>query len=133
MKTKILVIDDDDAIREGLSLMLTSTGYDVRIAVSTSNLEAIIDEWHPALIVLDVMLSGEDGRDAARRLKTSKRHYRVPILLMSAHPSAQHDGLAAGADAFLAKPFDMKTFLEEVRRLTAPPSPSASHTRQFRN
>jgi DNA-binding response OmpR family regulator len=69
MNTKVLVIDDDSAIREGLALMLSSGGYDVRVATSTSNLEAIIDEWRPALIVLDVMLSGEDGRDATRRLK----------------------------------------------------------------
>jgi DNA-binding response OmpR family regulator len=78
-----------------------------------------MDGWQPALIVLDVMLSGEDGRDAVRRLKGSKRHHRVPIMLMSADPSARYDGLVAGADAFLAKPFDMTVILHEVSRLTA--------------
>ena len=120
MKTKVLVIDDDSAIREGLARALDFGGYDVRTAASASNLEAIIDEWQPALIVLDVLLSGEDGRDAARRLKRSKRHHRVPILLMSAHPSAQNDSVTVGADGFLAKPFDITMFFHEVGRLAAP-------------
>jgi DNA-binding response OmpR family regulator len=120
MKTRILVIDDDSAIREGLALALSFDGYDVRTRASASDVEAIIDEWQPALVVLDVMLSGEDGRDVARRLKRNTPYQHVPILLMSAHPSTRDDSVAACADAFLAKPFDMTTFLHEVGRLTSP-------------
>jgi DNA-binding response OmpR family regulator len=120
MRTKILVIDDDSAIREGLALALSFDGYDVRTRASAADLEAIIDAWQPALIVLDVLLSGEDGRDAARRLKRSTRYQHVPILLMSAHPWAHNDSLAAGADAFLAKPFDTTILLHKVGRLTSP-------------
>jgi two-component system, OmpR family, phosphate regulon response regulator PhoB len=120
MKTKVLVIDDDSAIREGLALALGFGGYAVRTRASAADLEAIIDAWQPALIVLDVLLSGEDGRDAARRLKRSKRYHHVPVLLMSAHPSARNDSVAAGADAFLEKPFDLSMFLREVARLTSP-------------
>ena len=64
---------------------------------------------------MDMLLSGTDGRDVCRKLKEDKDNSRLKIMMMSAHPDADKSCLEAGADDFIAKPFDMDYFLGRVK------------------
>ena len=114
---KILVVEDDDHIAEGLNLNLSLQEYDVAIA---SDGIAAIDkwqQWRPDLIVLDIMLPGLDGLSVLKQIRQEDK--RLPILILSAK-SASDDrvrGLSYGVDDYLSKPFDLNEFLLRVERL----------------
>lgn len=113
---KILIIDDDNDILEALKFLLEDAGYSVQTTNDGNYIEELIDnsELLPNLIILDVLLSGMDGRNIARRLKDEKTTKHIPILMISAHPPAQNSLKEYGADDFLAKPFDIEQLLEKV-------------------
>ena len=81
--------------------------------MSVTGLEETLNKTWPDLIIMDMLLSGADGRVVCRFLKDSDHYNHIPVLMISAHPSAKrmHD---AGADAFLEKPFDMQEFFNAV-------------------
>ncbi len=110
---KILAIDDDEAILEVVKFILEENDYEVRTS-ENGRISGILDEFEPDMILLDVLLSGEDGRDIARRLKSDKKTKNIPLVMISAHPSANVSAKAAGADEFIAKPFEIDHFLEVV-------------------
>lgn len=115
---RILVIDDDRGILASLELLLEDAGYDVQ--TSTKNGEFIdeaIRAKPPDLIILDILLSGHDGRTICKKLKSQKKTRRIPIILISAHPNAQAMSEEAGADGFLAKPFDIDALLDQIKEL----------------
>jgi CheY-like chemotaxis protein len=100
----VLVADDDDAVRALLVEALRAEG--VRVT-ATSNGQAALDAAGlvgPAAVLLDIVMPRVDGFEVARRLKAAAGTRSVPILAISAHP-VERDALAAGCDAFLAKPF----------------------------
>lgn len=113
---KILVIDDDEGILEAFELMLTSLGYEVE--TSTKNGDYLEQKLKslPDLIILDVLLSGTDGRDICKKLKTQEHTKHIPIIMVSAHPDARDTALEAGAEDFLAKPFDMGDLLKKIEK-----------------
>ena len=110
----ILVVDDDPDILLMLQALLEDEGYQVRVAKSGSLVDRLPTLDLPDLIVLDMLMSGSDGRDIARRLKQQQETQRIPILMLSAHPSAEQEARAAGADDFLAKPFELEVLLTKV-------------------
>jgi CheY-like chemotaxis protein len=115
---KILVIDDDLGILEALDMLLQEEGY--RTEVSTKNgeyVERSIEREPPDLIILDILLSGHDGREICKRLKSDERTRHIPVMLISAHIRAELSAIEAGADAFLAKPFDISDLLDKVAEL----------------
>jgi DNA-binding response OmpR family regulator len=113
----ILVIDDDPSILHALESMLTMSGYDVAaIAENGPVLKSQLEKQHPHLIILDVMLSGSDGREICKRLKDTSQTSDVPIVMISAHPDVRESSLAAGAQAFLSKPFDMDELLTTISK-----------------
>ena len=114
---KILVVEDDAHIAEGLNLNLSLQGYDV--AVAPDGIAAIDKwrQWHPDLIVLDIMLPGLDGLSVLKQIRQEDK--QLPILILSAK-SASDDrvkGLSYGVDDYLSKPFDLNEFLLRVERL----------------
>jgi len=134
---KILVVEDDAHISEGLNLNLSLQGYDVCIA---SDGLAALDQWrqwHPDLIVLDIMLPGIDGLSVLQQIR--QEDPQIPILILSAK-SASDDrvkGLAFGVDDYLSKPFNLDEFLLRIERLLtraawyhteAPTQPAAETT-----
>jgi DNA-binding response OmpR family regulator len=111
----ILVLDDEPDLLEFLSVLLADEGYQVQTVQTADDLERTLQEGVlPALFVLDLLLSGSDGRGLVQRLKDEERTRDVPILMASAHPSADREANAAGADAFLSKPFEIDEFLAVV-------------------
>jgi two-component system KDP operon response regulator KdpE/two-component system response regulator MprA len=117
-KRRLLVVDDDPGILESLQLLLEDAGYDVRTSTKNGDfVSAHVRREPPDLIILDILLSGHDGRTICRQLKTDAATSMIPIVLISAHPSAAATAMQAGADAFLAKPFDIDDLLSNVENL----------------
>ncbi len=112
----IVVVDDDPSILAALNSMLTMYGYNV-VTLSEDGPELVdyIEKIKPSLIILDVMLSGEDGRTICRNLKEDIKTSNIPVVMISAHPDVKETSLAAGAVMFLPKPFDMNELITIVQ------------------
>jgi CheY-like chemotaxis protein len=116
---RILVVDDDPAILLFLRAMLEDEGYTVVTTDKGEYVEGLHDGGLPHFIILDMLLSGKDGREIARHIKSREETKHIPILMISAHPLAEQEALAAGADDFLAKPFEMDDLLAKVAKYLA--------------
>jgi two-component system response regulator MprA len=114
---RVLVIDDDRAVRDALRRAFTLDGYEVHAA--DGGLEGLqrLDETRPDVIVLDVMMPDVDGLEVCRRLRAQGD--RTPILMLTARDAVSDriDGLDAGADDYLVKPFDVGELTARVRAL----------------
>jgi DNA-binding response OmpR family regulator len=120
-RKKILVIDDEPDILEFLQELLEHEGYAVTITDKAEYVENLRAGDSPDLILIDVLLSGKDGRDIVKRLKSQEATRNVPVIMFSAHLNAEKSARKAGADDFVAKPFEMDEVLEKIakRVLTA--------------
>jgi CheY-like chemotaxis protein len=114
----IIVVDDEPDIEFALTLMLGDAGYHV-VAVSQGDdlIKLLRTERSPDLILLDMLLAGRDGREIVRGLKADPSTRSIPVLMISAHPRAAREAADAGADGFLAKPFDLDTLVATVAAL----------------
>ncbi|MBV9021885.1 MAG: response regulator transcription factor [Ktedonobacteraceae bacterium] len=114
-KKTILIADDDLGILDALTLLLEDAGYEV----TTVSDGATIREVHtapPDLLLLDIWLSGWNGRDICIALKSAEQTKHMPILLFSANKDTGKIAQEAGADDFIAKPFDMDELLEKIEK-----------------
>ena len=103
----VLIIDDNTDILFMLKAMLTMKGYSVSTKENADNLENTLKTVAPGVIIMDMLLSGTDGREVCKSLKIDPLFVHIPIIMISAHPQAREECLAYGADYFLEKPFDM--------------------------
>jgi len=113
-KSLILVLDDDPDICIMIKMVLDYYGYDAMDAENEENATKIISSNHVDLVIMDMLLSGADGTDICRRLKQDKVTSSIPILMFSAHPTAKDSCLAAGADDFISKPFEMNDMMDKI-------------------
>lgn len=116
MAKKILVVDDDEGILGAFQAMLESVGYEVKTTPDADYLLKLKKKDLPDLILLDVLLSGADGRDVCKFLRSQKDTKGVPVIIVSAHPSAEKSIKKVGANDFLAKPFKMSELLAKVEK-----------------
>lgn len=114
---KILVIDDDPDILEAVQLVLSTGGYDSDATTKGDETCQRVRDYNPDLIILDVLLSGNDGRKICKTLKADSRTKQIPIIMISAHPTAKDSVKECGADAFVAKPFSVDELLSKVEKL----------------
>jgi len=116
---QILVVDDDPGILETIRLMLEDEGYFVQTSEKGDYAESLRDDNDglPDLIVLDVLLSGKNGRAICKKLKSQYDTRHIPVVMISAHPDAERTVKDVGADAFVAKPFSIDTLLDTIARL----------------
>ncbi|MHB8908771.1 MAG: response regulator transcription factor [Syntrophales bacterium] len=114
---RILIIEDDAHIAEGLKLNLSLQGYEAAIAASGTDGLTMWKEWNPDLIVLDIMLPGLDGLSVLRHIRLEDE--RLPVLILSAkgEPDDRIKGFSYGVDDYLAKPFNLEEFLLRIDRL----------------
>lgn len=114
---RILVIEDDQHIAEGLKFNLKMKGYHVAVAPDGASGLQQWKQWRPHLIVLDIMLPGVDGLSVLRNIRLEDE--RLPILILSAKADIEDkiEGLAFGVDDYLTKPFNLDEFLLRVERL----------------
>ncbi|HYK08649.1 MAG TPA: response regulator transcription factor [Candidatus Eisenbacteria bacterium] len=114
-KKEILVADDDPAICEGIAMILDDAGYAVTTTTDGRTVKDV-QRHHPDLIILDIWMSGVDGRDICKQLKSKKQTKNIPIIMISANKDTEKIAKNAGADGFIAKPFEMKELLTTVGR-----------------
>ena len=114
---RILVVDDDRSLRDALRRALTLAGYEVDLAETGQEGLTRIAADAPDAVVLDVGMPGIDGLEVCRRLRNAGN--RVPVLMLTARESVEDriDGLDAGADDYLAKPFDVGELKARLRAL----------------
>jgi DNA-binding response OmpR family regulator len=111
---KILVVDDDPGLRELLQEYLTREGYEVAVVADGIAMEHYLQQATVNLVILDLMLPGEDGLSLARKLRAGGR---LPIIMLSARGEDVDRiiGLEVGADDYLAKPFNPRELLARIR------------------
>lgn len=110
---RILVADDDPAIGHSIKMLLEDEGYVVETTADGETVRAIKDNL-PHLILLDIWMSGMDGRDVAMHLKTQPATTGIPIIMISANRDIKKIATDYGADDFLAKPFDIDDLLKKI-------------------
>ena len=116
MKERILIIEDDEGIVRVLRRALSYEGYTVDTALDGENGLYIARDHHPDLVILDLMLPGMDGIEVCQRLRSGGS---VPILMLTAKDAIQDrvQGLDAGADDYMTKPFELDELLARIRAL----------------
>jgi two-component system, cell cycle response regulator DivK len=116
----VLVVDDNDDTRAMYAHLLRSAGFEVKLAANGDDALTAADEG-PALIIMDLAMPGLNGWEATRRLKTGERTKDIPVIVLTAHSLDHYRdvAVAAGCDAFLAKPCAIEDLVAEVRRLLA--------------
>ncbi|MCW8828478.1 MAG: response regulator [Gammaproteobacteria bacterium] len=112
----LLVVDDDRALRERLSRYLTEQGFRVTVAEDGPAMDAFLAKQTPDVVILDIMLPGEDGLSLAHRLRANSD---IPIIMLSAlgDDVDRIIGLEIGADDYLSKPFNPRELLARIRVL----------------
>ena len=113
-KAFILVLDDDRDICMMIKMVLEYYGYDAMESDNEESAKEIMSSNRVDLIIMDMLLSGADGTDICKRLKQNENTSSIPVLMFSAHPTARESCLAAGADDFISKPFEMNDMIDKI-------------------
>jgi DNA-binding response OmpR family regulator len=111
---KVLIVDDDHAILEAMQIAIEDEGYDVMTVADGNSAAAKAKEFLPHIILLDLLLSGKDGTEIIGLLREQPETKGIPVILLSAHPTAAETAKKCGATDFLAKPFDVDELLDKV-------------------
>lgn len=114
---KILVVDDEQAVRESLRRSLAFNGYQVVLAEDGVQALEVIEREQPGLVILDVMMPRMDGLEVCRQLRSEGDDRPILILTARDNVSDRVGGLDAGADDYLAKPFALEELMARVRSL----------------
>lgn len=111
--TRILVIEDDPAIRQVITYALSDEGYVVKEAANGRAALALVERQHPDLIILDMRMPEMDGWEFAQRYRARYAH-RVPIIVLTAARDAAQRGGEIEAEGYVAKPFDLDDLVRQV-------------------
>ncbi len=119
MTPRVLVVDDDPQVLKLLRLNFEMEGYDVDAATDGSEALAAAARRRPDAVVCDVMMPGMDGLEVVRRIREDPELADIPIVVVSAKAqrSDMREGVKAGADEYVTKPFDPQDVLDAVARL----------------
>lgn len=130
MRERILVIEDDESIVRLLKRGLTYDGYTVDEALDGESGLALALQNHPDLVILDWMLPGMDGLEVCRQIRQAGN---IPVLMLTAKDTVQDriQGLDAGADDYMIKPFDLDELLARLRALLRRAQPDRSNALSF--
>jgi two-component system response regulator RegX3 len=114
--TKILVIEDEDSIRESLAFLLTKEGYQVEAVSSGSEAFEQFEKFNPDLILLDIMLPGLSGVEITKKIRQTSQ---TPIIMLTAKDTELDKvlGLEIGADDYVTKPFSGRELLARIKAL----------------
>jgi len=114
---RILVIDDDPDVRTVMNILMQKQGYAVETASRREEALGKLAEFQPSVILLDVLLSGADGREICREIRQQEAFREVPVIMVSAHPGASENFEAYGANDFITKPIKTEALLSKLERL----------------
>jgi len=116
-RKKILMVDDDVRMRELLQRYLSEQGFDIKTVADSTEMDGALAEGHVDLLVLDLMLPGEDGLAICRRLRAAGNS--MPIIMLTARGDEVDRiiGLEMGADDYLPKPFNPRELLARINAI----------------
>jgi two-component system alkaline phosphatase synthesis response regulator PhoP len=117
MVTKILVVDDEEEMRDLLSEFLTREGYQVLLAASGDESLKIAQRDNPSVILLDVKMPGLNGIDTCRGLKSHEKTWHIPVIVTTAYRERVLEAFDAGADDFVSKPFHLEELAVRVKSI----------------
>lgn len=112
---KIWLVDDEESILEALSIILKEEGYNVRVMSHSKVLLSALKKDVPDLFLLDILIADIDGVQLTKFLKSNSKTKKIPIIIMSASLHVAEEAKKAGADDFIAKPFNIGTLLKVIR------------------
>ncbi len=130
MNTKcILIVEDEQPIREMVMFALAGAGFEVREAADSRQAQGIIAERLPDLVLLDWMLPGLSGIDFARRLKKEDLTRELPVIMLTARAEEEDtiQGLESGADDYITKPFSPRELVARIRAVLRRGGPAAEN------
>jgi DNA-binding response OmpR family regulator len=118
-RKRILVVDDETYIVHILEFTLTMEGYEVLTAADGEEALRRLEQDHPDLVVLDIMMPKLDGYEVLRRIRADEEFRQLPVILLSAkgRPIDRETGLEIGADDYIVKPFSPRRLLEKIQDL----------------
>jgi two-component system phosphate regulon response regulator PhoB len=125
--SQILVVEDESAIAELISINLRHAGFEVTIAATAEQAQAAVDGALPDLIILDWMLPGQSGLALAKRWRGDPRTRELPVIMLTARADEADkiSGLDAGADDYLTKPFSTNELMARIRAVLRRKAPEA--------
>ena len=128
--SSILVVEDESAIAELISINLRHAGFEVTIAATSEQAQSEINRVLPDLVVLDWMLPGQSGLALAKQWRAAARTRELPIIMLTARAEEgdKVSGLDAGADDYLTKPFSTSELLARIRAVLRRKAPEALDT-----
>lgn len=117
----VLIVEDEPAILKALTFLLSRADFDVRVARDGQEAIEEIEKARPALVLLDVMLPKRDGFEVCEIIRANPEWNDLRIIMLTAkgREEDREKGLAAGADAYLTKPFSTREVLAQVQRLVS--------------
>lgn len=117
MIKKILVVDDDHSIVDVMDIILKEAGFEVINTTQGSEAIMLAQKEKPDLILLDILMSGFDGREITKKLKRNGKTKNIPVIIISANKFTKEIARQIGADDFILKPFEMNDLLAKVRKI----------------
>lgn len=116
--TKILIIDDDPDVRTVMNVLLKKNGYEVETASQREEALSKLTNFQPSVVLLDVLLSGTDGRELCQEIKSNDKTKNIQVVMISAHPGAAENISSYGADDFVSKPVNTEILLEKLANIS---------------
>jgi len=116
---KILIVDDEKSICMGLAMCIKTAGFEPFTADNGSDALRLVEKHRPMLIILDVMMNGLSGLEVCQILRKNPQLNGIKIIILSAKGqlSEQEEGIEAGADYYITKPFDYKELINIIKQL----------------
>ena len=116
---KILVVDDDPSILDSMEVALNLQGYEVEAISNGEETFSKIESFSPDLVLMDVYLSGMDGRDICKQIKSDEKTKELPVVIFSADKSMKQVFKDCKADDFIGKPFRMDEMYDKIKNQTS--------------
>lgn len=114
---QVWIVDDDNSILEVVQVVLNHAGYNTQvIAEADCVFEKLHNEPHPDVILLDILMSGIDGREISQKIKQNPETKHIPIIILSADTRLEEKTQEAGADDFLRKPFNIEELVNIIEK-----------------
>ncbi len=114
MSRHVMIADDDEAILEVVTMVLEDEGFTVTVLPDDSVITHL-KKPYPDVMLLDIWMSGQDGRDIVKSLKASKKLRSIPVILFSANRDCATIAKEVGADDYLLKPFNIEELVDKIK------------------
>ncbi|MFC1225311.1 response regulator [Pedobacter sp. BG31] len=116
-KKKIMICDDDEGIIDVLEMILDEVGHTVISVNDSLKVQAAIDKEQPDLLILDLWMPRLSGQEVLKHLRKHSTHHQLKVIVISASRDGEQVASNAGANQFIAKPFDLNNILDSVNAL----------------